>query len=172
MNMNDVMKWTHFLRRWPFVGGINRSLVDCLHRRPVMRSFDVFFDGKLNKLLNKQSKGKLIQVYGCSFDVTVTQMWETFIMWTPDTKLLLKFRCVMDYTIVTVCNRSGNFSTVFHVEFNDRLCRLQPTIGKHLIVDDFSFHVSKYIQGLIRSMQFIIACYYTNKHCWKYIGSC
>ena len=44
---DDVIKWKYFPRYWPFVRGI--------HRSPVTRSFDVFFDLRLNKRLSKQS---------------------------------------------------------------------------------------------------------------------
>ena len=42
---DDVIKWKHFPRNWPFV------------QRPVTRSFDVFFDLRLNKRLSKQPWG-------------------------------------------------------------------------------------------------------------------
>ena len=42
---DDVIKWRHFSRYWSFV------------RRPVTRSFDVFFDLRLNKRSSKQSWG-------------------------------------------------------------------------------------------------------------------
>ena len=45
---DDVIQWEHFLRYWPFV------------QRPVTRSFDVFFDLRLNKRLSKQSWGLVI----------------------------------------------------------------------------------------------------------------
>ena len=44
---NDVIKWKHFPRNWPFVRGIHRSVT------PVTLSFDVFFDLRLNKRLSK-----------------------------------------------------------------------------------------------------------------------
>ena len=47
---DNVIKWKHFPRNWPFVRGIHRS-------RPVTRSFDVFFDLRLNKRLSKQLWG-------------------------------------------------------------------------------------------------------------------
>ena len=50
---DDVMKWKHFPRYWPFVRGIHRGPT----QRPVTRSFDVFFDLRLNKRLSKQSWG-------------------------------------------------------------------------------------------------------------------
>ena len=47
-----------FLHYWPFVRGIHRSLCDRWFpsQRPVMWSFDVFFDLRLNKWLSKQSR--------------------------------------------------------------------------------------------------------------------
>ena len=55
LSHDDVIKWKHFSRYWPFVGGIHRSPVNSRHtRRPVTRSFDVFFDIRLNKQLSKQ----------------------------------------------------------------------------------------------------------------------
>ena len=50
----DVITWKHFPRYWPFM----REFTG--HRwipaqRPVTRGFDVFFDLRLNKRLNKQS---------------------------------------------------------------------------------------------------------------------
>ena len=79
---DDVIKWKHFPRYWPFVRGIHRSRWIPLTKasdaelwcflwsghlcgeftgpdefpsqRPVMRSFDVFFDLRLNKRLSKQ----------------------------------------------------------------------------------------------------------------------
>ena len=44
--------------------------------------------------------------------------------------------------IITVYNPSGNFTTVLHIEFNNLLCHLQTTTGKHLIAGDFNFHVN------------------------------
>ena len=58
LNINrhdDVIKWKHFPRNWPFVWRIHRSFPA---QRPVTRSFDVFFDLRLNKRLWKQSWGR------------------------------------------------------------------------------------------------------------------
>ena len=55
-NHDDVIKWKHFPRYWPFVRGIHRSPVNSPHR-PVTRNFDAFFDLHPNKLLSKQSWG-------------------------------------------------------------------------------------------------------------------
>ena len=54
---DDVIKWKHFPRYWPFVRGIHREFTGHRSQRPVTRSFDVFFDLCLNKRLSKQSRG-------------------------------------------------------------------------------------------------------------------
>ena len=53
---DDVIKWKHFPRYWPFARGIHRSPVNS-PQRPVTRNFDDFFDLRLNKRLRKQSWG-------------------------------------------------------------------------------------------------------------------
>ena len=60
---DDVIKWKHFPRYWPFVRGIHRSPVpgEFPAQRPVTRSFDVFFDLRLNKRLSKQWWGRWFQ---------------------------------------------------------------------------------------------------------------
>ena len=53
---DDVIKWNHFPRYWPFVE--NSPVAGELPaQRPVTRSFDIFFDLRLNKRLSKQSWG-------------------------------------------------------------------------------------------------------------------
>ena len=54
---DDVIKWKHFPRNWPFVREIHRSPVNFPAQRPVTRSFDVIFDLSLNKRLSKQPWG-------------------------------------------------------------------------------------------------------------------
>ena len=51
---DDVIKWKYFPRCCPFVRGIHRWPV----KRPVTRSFNVFFDLRLNKRLSKQWWGR------------------------------------------------------------------------------------------------------------------
>ena len=50
---DDVMKWKHFPCYWPFVPFTGEFSA----QKPVTRSFDVFFDLRLNKRLGKQSWG-------------------------------------------------------------------------------------------------------------------
>ena len=49
---DDVIKWKHFPRYWPFVRGIHRSPVNSPHKGQWRG--DVFFDLPLNKRLRKQ----------------------------------------------------------------------------------------------------------------------
>ena len=65
----------------PFVRGIHWSPVDSLHKGPVMRSFDVFFDISVCKQLNKQSRGKWIKMSRWSFDVAVMMPETANHMW-------------------------------------------------------------------------------------------
>ena len=50
---DDVIGWKHFLCYWPFVPFV---IGEFPSQRPVMWSFDVFFDLHLNKRLSKQSR--------------------------------------------------------------------------------------------------------------------
>ena len=54
---DDVIKWKHFPRYWPFVRGNSPVTGEFPSQRPVTRCFDVFFDLRLNKWLNEQSWG-------------------------------------------------------------------------------------------------------------------
>ena len=64
---DDVIKWKHFPRYWPFVRGIHRSPVNS-PQRPVTRSFDVFFDLHPNKRLSKHW-------WGWWFDTPSCPLW-------------------------------------------------------------------------------------------------
>ena len=53
---DDVIWWKHFPRYGPLCGN-STATGEFPTQRPVTRSFDVFFDPRLNKRLNKQSWG-------------------------------------------------------------------------------------------------------------------
>ena len=65
---DDVISWKHFLRYWPFVRGNPPVTSEFPSRRPVTRSFDVFFDLCLNKQLSKQS-------WGWRFEMPLRSLW-------------------------------------------------------------------------------------------------
>ena len=54
---DDVIKWKHFPRYWPFVRGIHRSPVNSPHKGQWRRASMFFFYLRLNKRLSKQSWG-------------------------------------------------------------------------------------------------------------------
>ena len=62
---DDVIKWKHFPRYWPFVRGNSPVPGEFPAQRPVTRSFDVFFDLRLNKRLSKQSWGLWFETLSC-----------------------------------------------------------------------------------------------------------
>ena len=61
----DVIKWKHFPRYWHFLRVIHRSPVD-FPWRPAMRSFDDFFDLRLNNRLGKQWRHRWFETPLCS----------------------------------------------------------------------------------------------------------
>ena len=54
---NDVIKWKHFLRYWPFVQVIHRSPVNSRHKSQWCGAL-IFSDLSMNKRLSKQSWGR------------------------------------------------------------------------------------------------------------------
>ena len=59
---DDVIKWKHFPHNWAFVRG------EFPAQTPVTRSFDIFFDLRLNKRLSKQS-------WGWGFETLSRPLW-------------------------------------------------------------------------------------------------
>ena len=70
-NHDDVIKWKHFPRNWPFVRGIHRSPGEFPAQRPLTRSFDGIFDLRLHKRLSKQSWGRW-------FETSSRPLWRHF----------------------------------------------------------------------------------------------
>ena len=58
---DDVIKWKHFPRYWPFVQGIHQLPVNSPHKGQWRRGLMCFFDLRLNKRLSKQSWGWWIE---------------------------------------------------------------------------------------------------------------
>ena len=57
INHDDVIKWKHFPRNWPFARGIHRSSVNSPHKDQWRGALIFFFDLHLNIRLSKQSWG-------------------------------------------------------------------------------------------------------------------
>ena len=72
-NLDDVSKWKHLPRHWPFICAGNSSVLRWIPTKwPVMRSFDVFFDLRPNIRLSKQS-------WGWWFETPSRQLWRLCI---------------------------------------------------------------------------------------------
>ena len=61
---DDVIKWKHFPRNWPFVRGIHRSPVNSLHKDQWRGN--AFIDLRPNKQLSKQSRRRWFETPSCS----------------------------------------------------------------------------------------------------------
>ena len=72
---DDVIKWKHFPRYWPFVRGIHRSTVNSPHkgqwRGALMFSL---MCARINSWVNNREAGDLRR-YRCHYDVIVTDLW-------------------------------------------------------------------------------------------------
>ena len=82
---------TAFPRYWPFVRGFHRSPVNSPRKGPVTRSFDIFFDLRLNKRLIKPWKRRWFETPWCSLwrHCNVDSRRNMF-MWDPGAHLHFK----------------------------------------------------------------------------------
>ena len=90
LSHDDVITWKHFPRNWPFVRGFHQFPA----QRPVTRSFDVFFDLRLNKRLSKQS-------WGWWFETPPWSLWRQ-CNWYPTIYRVL----------IRICNHYQNCDTI------------------------------------------------------------
>ena len=115
-------KWNHFPCYWPFVRCVVTS--ESPAKRPVRRSFDVFFD--LNKRLNKQSWGWWFETPSrsswrhCNVDKSVRFMTRvTMLAWIHGP--LVKYSPGEETAV-----RFG-FAHLFHFNFRLLFCQLSST---------------------------------------------
>ena len=92
---DGVIKWKHFPRYRPFVRGIHRS-GEFPTQRPVTRSFDVFFDLRLNERLSKQSWGWWFETLSCPLWRHRNVMKQH---WTQHSKLQINWSLVFNSII-------------------------------------------------------------------------
>ena len=84
---DDVIKWKHFLRYWPFVQRIYRSPVNFPHKGP-WRGALMFYLICVwtNNKENNRDAGDLKR-HGAHYDVTLMHLAHVFSTWTPDIPL-------------------------------------------------------------------------------------
>ena len=68
MNHDDVIKWKHFPRNWPFVRGIHRSPANSPHKGQWRGALMFFFYLRLIKRFSKQS-------WGWWFETPASSLW-------------------------------------------------------------------------------------------------
>ena len=74
MEHDDVIKWKHFPRYWPFVRGSHRSPVNSLHKGQWRGALMFSLICVLNKRLSKQSRGWW-------FETTTRSLWRHCNVW-------------------------------------------------------------------------------------------
>ena len=100
---DDVIKWKHFPRYWPFVSPATGEFPA---QRPVTRSFDIFFDLRPNKRLIKQSWGWWFEMPSCS-------------LWRRCNVIFFLFWCVCAmFNIGDVAPRHSLYDCVLGVRFS------------------------------------------------------
>ena len=72
---DDVIKWKHFPRNWPFVRGIHCDA-------PVTQSFVVFFDLRPNKRLSNNDEAGDLRRYRAHYDVIVMEVFNGTVFGT------------------------------------------------------------------------------------------
>ena len=68
---DDVIKWKHFPRHWPFSVGNSPVTGEFPSQRPVTRSFAVFFDLRLNQRWANDGDADDLRRHCTHYDVTV-----------------------------------------------------------------------------------------------------
>ena len=76
---DDVMKWKHFPRCWPFVRSIQLVTGEFPSQRPVLRSSDIFFDLRLNKRLSNHRHVGDLRRHRAHYCVTVMTLYPFYL---------------------------------------------------------------------------------------------
>ena len=87
---DDVIKWKHFPRYWPFWAGNSPITGEFPSQRPVTRRFDVFLDLRLNKRLSKQS-------WGWWFETPPCPLWRHCNEFDTNRKSLINHHCELHH---------------------------------------------------------------------------
>ena len=95
---DDVIKWKHFPRYWPFVRGIHWSPVNSLHKEPVTRSFMLYLIcAWIKGWVNNREAGDLRR-HRAHYDVTVMCFWK-FPLPADNMIITMKWNIIMNNII-------------------------------------------------------------------------
>ena len=92
---DDVIKWKYFPSYWSFCAGNSRITGEIPSRRPVTRSFAVFFYLRLNKRLTWNRDAGDLRRYRGHHDVTV-MIWSIAIFMCPLWHIFMIIGCEMN----------------------------------------------------------------------------
>ena len=110
---DDVIKWKHFTCYWPFVRGIHRSPVNCLHKGQ-WRGALLFSDLRwINSWVNNHDPGDL-RHHRADYDVAVMMQnctmgtrCETAASWMP--KKLINEKSILLQLLAWCCRPSSHY---------------------------------------------------------------
>ena len=114
----DVIKWKHFPRYGLFFAGNSPVIGEFPAQRPVTRSFDVFFELRLNKGLSKQSWGWWFEMLSWSWCHCNVKVYCVISVWkinSVDDELVLSlpdFNTFDAYTNIQCSKTVYNWSYV------------------------------------------------------------
>ena len=114
---NDVIKWKHFPRYWPFVRGIHWSPVNSPHKGLWRGALVLFYDQRLSKRLSKQSWGWWFETPSCPLwrhcNDKANQKYRWFWWQKVDTHI---YQSNLDTKIDMKITEIANFDMEYHVE--------------------------------------------------------
>ena len=120
---DDVIKWKHFPRYWPFVRGIHRSPVNSPHKGQ-WRGALMFtlICARINVWVNNRKAGDLRR-YRVHYDVIV-MVWQQatsraqvdpmLAQWTLLSGLLFEWVCILSVSILVDCGRMSYTGQTIH----------------------------------------------------------
>ena len=126
---DDVTKWKHFSRDWPFVRGISAQ-------RPVTRSFGVFFDLRLNKRLSKQSWCWWFETLSrplwrhCNARPLLTVMNSAVLFHTPKYTSRFAVLCYVAFVWAAIWHWYDRFGHIFQSNFSGTVTMRLAKIAK------------------------------------------
>ena len=127
---DDVIKWKHFPRYWPFVRGIHRSPVNSPHKGQWHRALMfAFICARINGWINNRQAGDLRR-HRPHYDVTVmlchrNVAWSVIPRWWIKTFQKICTRCCFDLVVLPVLSGSwfmySYLSGLRHWQYDSRI---------------------------------------------------
>ena len=120
---DDVIKWTHFPRNWPFVRGIHRSRW-IPHTKASDAELWCFFYLRLNKRLSKQPWGRWFETPSWSLSRHCNENSTSYNWWDGDSVGEMKCTGCNDICLMFVCWKIHRVQNWALVTFDIAICTL------------------------------------------------